>query len=40
VPAESTLLLIGDRSKIEDGVRALHAGDVVVVDAEGNPLPR
>jgi zinc protease len=40
VPAESTLLLIGDRSKIEDGVRALHAGDVVVVDAEGNPVPR
>ncbi|HXU69087.1 MAG TPA: pitrilysin family protein [Polyangia bacterium] len=38
VPADSSLLLIGDRSKIESGVRALHAGDVIVVDAEGNPL--
>jgi zinc protease len=38
VPADSSLLLIGDRGKIEGGVRSLHAGDVIVVDAEGNPL--
>ncbi|MGZ3443028.1 MAG: M16 family metallopeptidase, partial [Polyangia bacterium] len=31
VPADSSLLLIGDRGKIENCVRSLHAGDVIVV---------
>ena len=38
VPADATLLLIGDRAKIEAGVRALKLGDVVVVDVEGKPV--
>ena len=38
VPADATLVLIGDRAKIEAGVRALNVGDVLVVDAEGSPV--
>jgi zinc protease len=39
-PEEVTWLVIGDLRKIEKGVRDLGWGDVVVLDAEGNPLPR
>ena len=35
-PSGATLLLVGDLSKIESGVRELNLGDVVVLDAEGN----
>ncbi|HEY0379311.1 MAG TPA: pitrilysin family protein [Pyrinomonadaceae bacterium] len=35
VPAQATTLLVGDRSKIEAGVRGLKVGDVVILDAEG-----
>ncbi|HEX8921531.1 MAG TPA: pitrilysin family protein, partial [Pyrinomonadaceae bacterium] len=35
VPNSTMLLLVGDRSKIESGVRELKIGDVVVLDAEG-----
>ncbi len=35
VPEKATLLLVGDRSKIENGVRDLHLGPLVVLDAEG-----
>jgi zinc protease len=35
VPGNVMLLLVGDRSKIEAGVRELKLGDVVVLDAEG-----
>jgi zinc protease len=37
VPAEATVLLVGDRGKIETGVRSLALGDVIVVDVEGKP---
>lgn len=37
-PADSTLLLVGDRHKIESAVRALGVGEVSVVDVEGRPL--
>lgn len=36
-PEGSTLLLVGDLSRIEAGVRELVKGDVVILDAEGNP---
>lgn len=36
-PSGATLLLVGDLSKIESGVRELNLGDVVVLDAQGNP---
>jgi zinc protease len=35
VPTSTMLLLVGDRSKIEAGVRELKLGDVVILDAEG-----
>jgi hypothetical protein len=35
-----TWLVIGDLRKIEKGVRELGWGEVLVLDAEGNPLPR
>ncbi len=36
-PSGATLLLVGDLSKIEAGVRELNLGEVVILDAEGNP---
>ena len=37
-PSRSTLLLVGDLSKIEAGVRSLNVGEVVQLDAEGKPI--
>ena len=39
-PARATVLLVGDRSKIEAGVRELKLGEIVVLDAEGKPVTR
>jgi zinc protease len=39
-PSGSTLLLVGDLSKIEAGVRELNLGDIVILDVEGKPLAR
>jgi len=39
-PEQLTWLVIGDLRKIEKGVRDLNWGEVVVLDAEGNPLAR
>jgi len=36
----ATLLLVGDLSKIEAGVRGLNLGDVVVLDARGEPVKK
>jgi zinc protease len=36
-PDKGLILLVGDRSKIEPGVRELNLGEVVVLDAEGKP---
>jgi zinc protease len=38
VPAKSTLILVGDLSKIEAGVRELNLGEIVILDAEGRPV--
>ena len=38
VPAQATYLLVGDRAKIESGVRELKLGEVVVLDEEGKSL--
>ena len=35
IPADATIVLVGDRQKIEAGVRSLNLGEVIVVDAEG-----
>jgi zinc protease len=37
-PAGVTTLLVGDRSKIEAGVRELKLGEIVILDAEGKPV--
>jgi zinc protease len=37
-PSGATLLLVGDLSKIEAGVRELNLGEVVVLDAQGKPI--
>ena len=34
-PANSAMLLVGDRAKVESGLKALNLGDVVVLDTEG-----
>jgi zinc protease len=39
-PSGATLLLVGDLSKIESGVRELNLGEVVVLDAEGRPVAK
>jgi zinc protease len=39
-PSGATLLLVGDLSKIETGVRELNVGDVVLLDVEGNPIQK
>jgi zinc protease len=37
-PGKVTLLLVGDLSKIEAGIRELNLGEVVILDAEGKPV--
>ncbi len=37
-PRRASLLLVGDRAKIEAGVRALGLGEVVILDAQGRPI--
>jgi zinc protease len=38
LPGSSSMLLVGDRAKIESGVKALNLGDIVVLDVEGKPV--
>jgi len=37
-PAGTSILLVGDLSKIEAGIRELNLGEVVILDVEGKPL--
>ena len=37
-PSGATLLLVGDLSKIEAGIRKLNLGEIVVLDVEGRPV--
>ena len=39
-PSRATVLLVGDRAKIEAGVREVKLGEIVVIDAEGKPVSR
>jgi zinc protease len=36
-PSGATLLLVGDLSKIQEGIRKLNLGELVVLDVEGRP---
>jgi Predicted Zn-dependent peptidases len=37
VPGKTTLLLIGDVSKFQTGIKELNAGEIVILDVEGKP---
>jgi acyl-CoA reductase-like NAD-dependent aldehyde dehydrogenase len=37
-PASASVLLVGDRAKIEAGLRETNLGEIVVLDSEGRPL--
>jgi zinc protease len=39
-PDKLSLLLVGDLSKIEPGIRELKLGDVVILDVEGKPVTK
>jgi zinc protease len=38
LPPSSSVLLVGDRTKIEPGLKALNLGEIVVLDVEGKPV--
>jgi zinc protease len=37
-PESLTWVVVGDRAKIEQGIRDLDIGEVRFIDADGNPL--
>ena len=39
-PSGATLLLVGDLATIEQGVRDLNLGEIVILDVEGKPVAR
>ncbi|HEV3471391.1 MAG TPA: pitrilysin family protein [Pyrinomonadaceae bacterium] len=39
-PAGATLLLVGDLATIEQGVRELNLGEIVILDVDGKPVAR
>src|SRR5262249_2516846 len=39
-PEKAALLLVGDRSKIEAGLKELGLGEVILLDVEGRAAPR
>jgi zinc protease len=39
-PAGTALLLVGDLSVIEAGIRELNLGEIVILDVEGNPVKK
>jgi zinc protease len=38
-PDNMVWIVVGDRAKIEEGVRELNLGDMKLIDSDGNPLP-
>lgn len=39
-PAGTQILLVGDLSQIESGIRELNLGEIVILDVEGKPVKR
>jgi zinc protease len=37
-PSKLVWVVVGDRSKVEEGIRKLNLGDVKIIDADGNPV--
>ncbi len=40
IPGKATILLIGDRAKIEAGLKELNLGEITILDVEGKPLTK
>ena len=38
-PSRAAVLVVGDRKEVERGLRSLELGDVILLDAEGRPVP-
>ena len=38
-PSETVWVVVGDRAKVEAGLKALGLGDPRLLDADGRPLP-
>jgi hypothetical protein len=36
-PEKAALLLVGDRAKVEPGLKELKIGEIVALDVEGRP---
>ena len=39
-PAQTQILLVGDLSQIEKGIRELNLGEIIILDVEGKPVQR
>jgi len=37
-PSNLTWVVVGDRAKIEEGIRSLNYGEVKFLDGDGNPV--
>ncbi|MBI4861474.1 MAG: hypothetical protein HY815_14625 [Candidatus Riflebacteria bacterium] len=37
-PSQMRILVVGDRSKVEDGLKKVGAGPVVILDSMGQPV--
>jgi zinc protease len=35
---KASLLLIGDRNRIEEGIRSLNIGPIILLNADGSPV--
>ncbi|MEO7794626.1 MAG: hypothetical protein ABIV06_07605, partial [Thermoanaerobaculia bacterium] len=40
LPAKASIVVVGDRAKIEEKLKALNVGEVVVLDVEGRPVTK
>jgi zinc protease len=40
LPGKATLILVGDLSKIEPGIRELNLGEIVILDPDGKPVAK
>ena len=38
-PDNIVWVVVGDRAKIESGIRELNFGEIRFIDADGNPIP-
>jgi len=38
IPAQSSLVLVGDLAKILPGIQSLNLGELVILDTEGKPV--